>query len=90
MEKMFFKVIDGHELYFNCKSKRAEDRVIQIAELYIDGEKIASGRSHYFNRSWEAFPYKNAIFSILDRLYFSDNYKYIVRSYRAQLARPAR
>lgn len=87
MEKYFLAIIDGHELYFTCKSNRTEDRVIQIAELFIDGKKIASGRVHFFNRSWEAFPYKNAMVRAVNNGMKREEYWGLLRSYRAIITR---
>ena len=87
MDKYFFAIIDGRELYFTCKSNRAEDRVIQIAELFIDGKKIASGRVHFFNRSWEAFPYQKAMVRAVDNGIKKDEAPGCLYSYRAIIAR---
>ena len=87
MDKYFFAIIDGHELYFTCKSNRTEDRVFQIAELFIDGKKIASGRSHYFNRSWEAFPYQKSMLRAVNNGMKKDELWSILRGYRAVITR---
>lgn len=40
-------------------------------ELYEDGRPVAFKRVRYYNRTWEAYPYQNAILCAIDKLLFS-------------------
>lgn len=90
MERYFFAVIDGHALYFTCKVVRCSGGFSHIADLFIDDRKVSSARKHYFNRTWEAFPFQTVLLRAIDNGMKHDEYWSVLKSYRVIIARPAR
>lgn len=53
--------IDGKTVIFYNEARGARDGFNHFSEMYIDGERIASVKVHYINRTWECYRFQSAM-----------------------------